>query len=114
MHRVSKFIIPVLVSAAFTVSPSISFAQNSSMQTRLPGLLFTPSQKAGRDLSEISKDNPFPSAKYEKTVMDREELYKAYDEGKYSRVIYGLLRLARDGDARAAETIGLMYRFGAR
>ncbi len=76
-----------------------------------PGLLLSTEQKMSLDPSKI-EDRIFASSSYASAAMDPEELYRLYDQGDYNRTVYGLLRLARQGDARAEETIGLMYRFG--
>jgi TPR repeat protein len=80
------------------------------MKEYIPGILLSTGEQP--DEADIDTSNPFASAKYNDIIVDEDLLYKYYNKGEYSRAVYGLLRLARNDNPRAAEAIGLMYRYG--
>ncbi|MGM0422362.1 MAG: tetratricopeptide repeat protein [Pseudomonadota bacterium] len=107
-----------VVSALLTLCLSVSTAQaqdadeekEEGIKNFIPGLLFDPGERS--NIEDIDESNPFPASQYDNLIVDEDILYQYYADGEYGRAIYGLLRLARDDNAKAAETIGLMYRYG--
>jgi|GEM_PF-1644792 hypothetical protein len=108
---IKRYAVPVLL--ALCLSSTAVQAQpikEKGLKDFIPGILLSPSEQP--DDKDIDTSSPFASTKYNDIIVDEDILYKFYNEGKYSRALYGLLRLARNDNARAAETIGLMYRYG--
>ena len=108
-----KFALLTLLSGLLLTAPVYAQSDEGgkTIIDFVPGILLTPQERANLDESKIEK-NVFPTSKYSSFAMTEDELFQYYDDGDYKRVVFGLLRLARQGNARAEETIGLMYRFG--
>lgn len=86
-------------------------AASKNLNDLLPGLLFTREEKLSRKMPD-AETGVFPSGRYHRTLYSEDALFRMYQDGEYNKILYNLLNLARQGNARAEETIGLMYRFG--
>jgi len=86
----------------------------ATIQDYLPGILLDEAARAEVDTEaeDFKTDVLFPSEMYKTQDFDRAELYRLYDDKQYNRAVFGILRLARQGDPEAEETVGVMYRFG--
>ena len=97
------------------LAPMVAAAQNADnadgIEKFLPGLLLDETARKTLDRDALDA-RIFPSEKYSTQSYEEDELYRLYDAKEYNKVVFGLLRLARQGDARAEQTIGIMYRFG--
>lgn len=117
MFDFNKKIIATLV-LGLTVGLTPAMAQDTTssvtIQDYLPGILLDDAARAEVDTTDedFKTDVLFPSEMYQTQNFDRAELYRLYDEKQYNRAVFGILRLARAGDAQAEETVGVMYRFG--
>lgn len=101
----------VLCVGSFSPAKAASSDEKEpDLRSFFPGLLFTPSEKP--PLDGMKDENPFPSNQYNETILDEDLLYQYYDAGEYGRAVFGILRLARNDNPRAMETVGLMYRLG--
>lgn len=108
-----KFIALTFASLLFSAAPAAAqpATADKTIQDYIPGMLLDDATRNQLDREELETDI-FPTSKYSTFTLSPEELFTLYDQGDYKRVVFGLLRLARQGNAKAEETIGLMYRFG--
>jgi len=113
MFRFSQKIITPFALAAFLAAFPLAAkaADTQNLNNFLPGLMLDAAQRNALETEEL-ETNLFPSEKHSMQNYDKEELFRLYNDQQYNRVVFGLLRLARQGDAKAEETIGVMYRFG--